>query len=68
MYNKLAITTITVVWKGHDVAWDWGDSQVLGALNGGGAKNVEEGWGKTSRFLRELKQQTKNIIKRRRGF
>jgi len=67
MYNKLAITTITVVWKGH-VAWDWGDSQVLGALNGGGAKNVEEGWGKTSRFLRELKQQTKNIIKRRRGF
>jgi len=29
---------------------------------------VEEGWGKTSRFLRELKQQTKNIIKRRRGF
>jgi len=41
------------------VAWDWGDSQVLGALNGGGAKNVEEGWGKTSRFLRELKQQTK---------
>jgi len=50
------------------VAWDWGDSQVLGALNGGGAKNVEEGWGKASRFLRELKQQTKNIIKRRRGF
>ncbi len=25
------------------MAWDWGDSQVLGALNGGGAKNVEEG-------------------------
>jgi hypothetical protein len=49
MYNKLAITTITVVWKGH-VAWDWGDSQVLGALNGGGAKNVEEGGGRLVAF------------------
>jgi len=32
------------------VAWDWGDSQVLGALNGGGAKNVEEGWGRLVAF------------------
>ena len=41
------------------MAWDWGDSQVLGALNGGGAKNVEEGGGRLVAFLRELKQQTK---------
>jgi hypothetical protein len=32
------------------VAWDWGDSQVLGALNGGGAKNVEEGGGRLVAF------------------
>ena len=44
------------------MAWDWGDSQVLGALNGGGAKNVEEGWGKTSRFFERVKATNKKTL------